>query len=461
MSRLASLLLLCLAIVAESRPIPQPLMQRVNLSADGPEVSRIALGILHLGQDPKVTSVADARKVLEFARSKGITTFDLADNYANGKCLEWFGKALQSLEKDYPGWRAGIQVIAKIGELDNGGYTPGGALPWLDTGRAYTLNITEYYLKVMGTSYLDVLVYHWPDRLMDPQEVAVTFKALKDSGKVKYFGVSNFKPLQLKLLSTATEKLGIKIVTNEVAHSPWTPQTEDDGTFEDTQLREIKPLAWGPLGGNPGGGANFLFKVKWPKGSVEAKRQTQIREMLRQVGQELQATEDIVALAWSLRHPAGIVPIIGSMNLTRIALQALQGPEVARRMTKQQWWQISDVCGVGIWGGPVPFVPPSVVATTAIQTGATYCLLFEITAGNTWMEALATTLVPNNAGYSSCYETKIDCKYSDSAKLAEKGLQDGNCYAKGYNVWGGIVSSKKHPIVGYINVTKLGFGNAP
>jgi len=370
MSRLASLLLLCLAIVAESGPIPQSLMERVNLSADGPEVSRIALGILHLAQDPKVTSVADVRKVLEFARSKGITTFDLADNYANGKCLEWFGAALQSLEKDHPGWRAGIQVIAKIGEVDNGGYTPGGALPWLDTGRAYTLNITEYYLKVMGTSYLDVLVYHWPDRLMDPQEVAATFKALKDSGKVKYFGVSNFKPLQLKLLSTATEKLGIQIVTNEVAHSPWTPQTEDDGTFEDTQLREIKPLAWGPLGGNPGGGANFLFKVKWPKGSVEAKRQAQIREMLRQVGQELQATEDIVALAWSLRHPAGIVPIIGSMNLTRIALQALQGPEVARRMTKQQWWQISDVCGVGIWGGPVPFVPPSVVATTAIQDSA-------------------------------------------------------------------------------------------
>merc|ERR1712166_1179200 len=250
----------------QTSPISHPssLMPRVNLSAHGPEVSRIALGILHLAQDPKVTSVKDAR-------AAGITTFDLADNYAAGKCLELFGAALQSIELDHPGWRAGIQVIAKIGELDNGDYAAGGPLPWLDTSMAYTQNITDYYLRVMGTSYLDLLIYHWPDRLMDPNEVAATFRALKDSGKVRFFGVSNFKPLQLKLLSTATQKVGIEMVTNEVAHSPWTPQTEDDGTMEDTQLREIKPLAWGPLGGNPGGGANFLFKVKWPKGSVEAK----------------------------------------------------------------------------------------------------------------------------------------------------------------------------------------------
>merc|ERR1712195_37613 len=149
-------------------PISHPsssLMPRVNLSEHGPEVSRIALGILHLAQDPKVTSVKDARAVLEAARAAGITTFDLADNYAAGKCLELFGAALQSLEEDHPGWRAGIQVIAKIGELDNGDYAPGGPLPWLDTSMAYTQNITEYYLRVMGTSYLDLLIYHWPDRL--------------------------------------------------------------------------------------------------------------------------------------------------------------------------------------------------------------------------------------------------------------------------------------------------------
>ena len=177
MSQLGPLVLLCLTITASSAPLitttvnPSALMPRVNLSAHGPEVSRVALGILHLAQDPKVTSVKDARAVLESARAAGITTFDLADNYAGGKCLELFGAALQSIERDHPGWRAGIQVIAKIGELDDGGYAPGGPLPWLDTSRAYTLNITEYYLRVMGTSYLDLLIYHWPDRLMDPREV--------------------------------------------------------------------------------------------------------------------------------------------------------------------------------------------------------------------------------------------------------------------------------------------------
>lgn len=332
-------------------------MPRVNLSAAGPEVSRVALGILHLAQDEKVRSPADARAVLEAARAAGITTFDLADNYAGGKCLKWFGLALQSLERDQPGWRSSIQVIAKIGELDDGNYTQGGPLPWLDTGAQYTTSITNFYLQELNTTYLDVLMYHWPDRLTDPQEVATTFKALQDSGKVRHFGVSNYKPLQFKLIARETERLGITLVTNEIPLSPWTPAGMDDGTLEDAMLRGIRPVAWGPTGGDPSGGANYLFKVKFPAGSEDSKRQTNIREMLQFVGVQLGETEDIVALAWTLRHPAGVVPIIGSMNTTRIALQA-RAPLVATRMTRKQWWGIADVAGVLIWGGPMPFVPP-------------------------------------------------------------------------------------------------------
>ena len=340
-------------------------MPRVNLSSMGPEVSRVALGILHLGQDPKVRSVADARSILEAAVAAGITTFDLADNYAAGHCLAWFGAAVKALNHDHPGWRDAIQVIAKIGEIDDGSYAAGGALPWLDTSRAYTENITDYFLSVLGASHLDVLVYHWPDRLTNPSEVAATFKALHESGKVRHFGVSNYTPLQYKLLAAATAKLGVPLVTNEVAVSPWMPQTYDDGTLEEAMLDGIRPLAWGPLGGDPSGGANFLFKKQWPVGSAESSRQSQIRAMLRQVAEELSApsagtavTEDLVALAWTLKHPSGIVPIIGTMSMTRIALQAGLAPRLAERMTRKQWWEIADVSGVRIWGGAVPFVPP-------------------------------------------------------------------------------------------------------
>jgi len=344
-----------------------PIMPRVNLSAAGPEVSRVALGILHLAKDEKVRSPADARKVLEAARAAGITTFDLADNYAGGKSLKWFGLALQALERDQPGWRASIQVIAKIGELDDGSYAAGGPLPWLDTGAQYTTNITDFYLKELNTTYLDVLMYHWPDRLSDPREVAATFKALKDSGKVRHFAVSNYKTFQFKLIAQETERLGITLVTNEVNLSPWMPAVYDDGTLEDAMLRGIRPLSWGPIGGDPSGGANYLFKVKFPAGSESAKRQTNIRTMLKLVGDELGETEDIVALAWTLRHPAGVVPIIGSMNTTRIALQA-RAPLVAMRMSRKQWWGIANIAGVLIWGGPVPFVPPQAEVSTQVQS---------------------------------------------------------------------------------------------
>ena len=117
----ALLILQAVAATPAARASPMSLkltaVPRVNLSHSGPEVSRIALGILHLAQ---VGSVADARRVLEAAVAAGITTFDLADNYAGGKCLEWFGAAVKSLGSS---WRKRVQLVAKIGEIDDGGWT--------------------------------------------------------------------------------------------------------------------------------------------------------------------------------------------------------------------------------------------------------------------------------------------------------------------------------------------------
>jgi len=343
-------------------------MPRVQLSPEGPEVSAIAFGILHLGQDTKVKSVADAVAVMEAARLSGITTFDLAPNYAGtppplgpgGKSLELFGQALQSLENKNPGYRNSIEVICKMGELDKGGYYPGGPLPYIDTSPEYTELAVNFYLKILNTTYLDVLVWHQYDRLIEVDEMAATFKALKDKGIVRHFGVSNYKPFQFELLARATAKVGIILVTNEVVLSPWVPKLIDDGTLEDAMMRKIRPLFWGPLGGDPSGGANFLFKVKYPTNSTEAKRQTNIRIMLQKVGDELGGiSEDVVCLAWALRHPAGGVPIIGTMNVTRIALQS-QAINVSLKLTRRQWWDIADVAGVLIFGSPIPFVAPFV-----------------------------------------------------------------------------------------------------
>ncbi len=169
---------------------------------------------------------------------------------------------------------------------------------------------------------MDVLLIHRPDPLMDADEVAEAFVQLRQSGKVLHFGVSNFTPFQFELLAS---RLDFPLVTNQVQFSAMYLSTWYDGTLDLCQRLRISPMAWGPLGG----GRLFHEETKWAES---------LRKEMYAVGAALGgASLDQVALAWILKHPARIVPILGTGKIERVrsAVEA-EGLELSR----EQWFRI-------------------------------------------------------------------------------------------------------------------------
>jgi len=303
------------------------------LTAAGPEVSRIAYGTLHLSE---AQNADIALALIENALSLGITTFDLSDVYGGQeKCLKLFGQALTMK----PGLRAKVEIVAKMDVLN--GY---------DTSREHLEEVFSDYLRYLQTDYVDLLLLHRQDYLMDVDEVAQLFREWKAAGKVRYFGTSNHDQNSFLNLNAR-----IPLVTNEIEVSVWAPETicplgfgpvSPDTYFTNNGLVDFhyrlnsSVLAWSPLGGNPYGGINRLFKIT-------GTRQTQVLKALQAAGQQLGDNEDVVALAWVLRHPAKIVPIIGTMNIERMTNQT-RAEAVAKMMTRKQWYDLARAIGVPI-----------------------------------------------------------------------------------------------------------------
>ncbi len=174
----------------------------------------------------------------------------------------------------------------------------------------------------LKTDYLETLLIHRPDPMMNPEEVAEAFTQLKQQGKVRSFGVSNFKRHQLNMLQSYLED---KLVTNQVEVSAYQLENINDGTLDLCMEKRMPPMAWSPLAG----GAIF---------SRADDKSTRLNDTLTKVGEEL-GTEDIseVMYAWLLTHPAGILPIVGSGKTKRIdsAVRALD-----HRLTRDQWFEI-------------------------------------------------------------------------------------------------------------------------
>jgi predicted oxidoreductase len=168
-------------------------------------------------------------------------------------------------------------------------------------------------LQNLRTDYIDLLLIHRPDPLMNVREVAAAFYELKQSGKVLFFGVSNFSPSKFDLLQSA---LDFPLITNQVEISALHLNALYDGTLDHCIMQGIRPMAWSPFGGGR------LFRSD----NADAKR---VRQEIYNISTELNgAAPDQIALAWLLHHPAKIVPILGTGNMNRIrgAKGALQLP---------------------------------------------------------------------------------------------------------------------------------------
>jgi len=202
-------------------------VSQIDLTEGGPRFSRMALGFWRLAEWS--LSAAELLDLVHSNLDLGITTFDHADVYGDYTCEERFGRAL-SLE---PGLRGSMQLVTKCGIKLMSTNRPQHALKHYDTGREHIIASAENSLRVLGTDYIDLLLIHRPDVLMDPEEVAEAFAALRQSGKVLSFGVSNFSPSQFDLLAS---RLAFPLVTNQIEISVL--------SFSCTVVRYLERVYW-------------------------------------------------------------------------------------------------------------------------------------------------------------------------------------------------------------------------
>ncbi|GGE23199.1 oxidoreductase [Marinithermofilum abyssi] len=296
-------------------------MERVQLT-DELSFSRIIHGMWRLA-DWKY-SEQELLQLIEDCLEMGITTFDHADIYGDYTCEQIFGKAL-SLK---PEWRDRMQLVTKCGIKPLSEKHPNTYIKHYDTSKEHILTAVDQSLSNLVTDRIDVLLIHRPDPFMDPEAVAEAFTLLRQAGKVLHFGVSNFTPVQVDMLSSY---LDFPLVTNQIEVNVMNLEHFDNGNIEKCWEKRLRPMIWSPLAGGR------IFHSEDPKAG-------RLRNTLEQIADDLGADGiDQVMYAWLLQHPLKMMPIVGSGKTERIrrAVKALELP-----LTRQQWFEIWT-CAVG------------------------------------------------------------------------------------------------------------------
>lgn len=247
----------------------------------------------------------------------GITTIDHADIYGQYSCEDIFGNIL----KEDPSLRQKIQLVTKCGiKFANKRY-PEFLIHSYDTSKTHILWSAENSLRNMNTDYLDVLLIHRPDPLMNADEVAEAMYELKKSGKVLNFGVSNFLPHQFNLLQS---RLDFPLVTNQIEASVLCTEHFESGNIDFLQEKRIPPMVWSPFAGGR------IFN----ENSEKANR---VRNVMFEIAYKYQVEIDAVAAAWLLVHPVNFIIVLGTGKVERIKA-AIKGLEV--NLTREEWFKI-------------------------------------------------------------------------------------------------------------------------
>ena len=309
-------------------------MRQIKIGNTNFSGSAIALGIMRMNK----LTVDEAVKVLETAHETGINYIDSADVYGHGKSEEIFGEALQksSLKRD------DFYIQSKTGIYEN---------PELDYkttrydfSKKYLINAVDGILSRMRIDYLDSLLLHRPDALMDPAEIAAAFDELQRDGKVRHFGVSNFNPMQVDLLQAGvSQRLLINQLQLSVMHTGpidfniHTNMTDersidhDRGVLDYSRLHNMTVQAWSPFQYGQIEG-NFIGNPKFPE----------VNEALQKVADQKGVSKNAVAAAWILRHPANTQVIIGTMTPAHI-IDSAKGADIS--LTAQEWYDIYLAAG--------------------------------------------------------------------------------------------------------------------
>lgn len=280
-------------------------MTNENISATGPVLSRIIAGAWRWSR-PENEVEALVNRSLEV----GITTFDHADIYGDHQNEAIFGRVLQRS----PALRNRMQLVTKCGIKFRSAQRPATWVKHYDTSYHHIVWSAENSLRMLHTDRIDLLLIHRPDPLIDPAEVARAFADLKSAGKVLHFGVSNFTVSQFELLQSF---LDFGLVTNQLEISLAHHQSLFDGSLDNLMRRRISPMAWSPLGG----------------GKLVADPGEWLSSKARHYG----ITNTQLLLAWLLRHPSRIFPVIGTTNSDRIAEAAAA---ITVKLETQDWFDL-------------------------------------------------------------------------------------------------------------------------
>ncbi|WP_079477717.1 aldo/keto reductase [Halobacillus salinus] len=290
-------------------------MQRIEMTSDL-SFSRLVHGLWRL--DDWNQSKEDTLALIEHNLERGITTFDHADIYGSYTCEGLFGEALNLK----PSLREEMELVTKCGIVLPSEQRPQHKTHHYNTSKEHIIKSVENSLQNLQTDYIDTLLIHRPDPFMNGAEVAEAFTKLKEEGKVRYFGVSNFKDHQWNMLQSF---LPFDLITNQLELSAYNLENFEDGTLNLCQEKRVAPMAWSPLAGGD------VFHS-------DSEKAVRLRDTLTKVQQEVGAKGlDQVLYAWLLNHPANIMPIIGSGKTKRIdaAIDALD-----IKLDHDQWFEV-------------------------------------------------------------------------------------------------------------------------
>lgn len=291
-------------------------------------LSRLVFGAWRLLDTPERPDAQAVARLVGTAVDLGLTSFDHADIYGDHGVEAAFGAGLAA----WKGRRESIQLITKCDIMLVSRNRPDNWITHYNTSAAHIAVSVERSLTNLDTDYLDLLLLHRPDPLMDADETARGLESVVRAGKVRAVGVSNFTPSQIDLLAS---RLPFPVVTNQIEHSVLETSALYDGRLDHAQRLRYAPMIWSPLGG----GALF---------TGEGKREDRVRKALAKAA-NAHGTDDIsaVAIAWLLRHPARLVPVLGTMKPQRLA-QLAKALDI--ELDRQHWFAILEASE----GRPVP-----------------------------------------------------------------------------------------------------------
>lgn len=299
-------------------------MYKFELGKSGLQVPAVAVGCMRISD----MSQKEVSAFIDTALENGTNFFDHADIYGGGKSETVFGNAIT------PSMRDEIIIQTKCG-IRQGRF---------DFSYEHIVSSVTRSLERLKTDYIDVLLLHRPDALMEPEEVAKAFDELKSSGKVRHFGVSNHNPYQIQLLQSCLDMpLCVNQLQFSVMHTPMiqsginvnmyndSATNRDGGVLDFCRLNKITIQPWSPMQYGFFEGC-FIDNEKFPE----------LNNTLAEIGDKYGVSKTAVAFAWILRHPAKMQPVTGTTNLTRLK-DCITSSEIT--LTREEWYEIYRAAG--------------------------------------------------------------------------------------------------------------------